>query len=151
MEILNSRGIIFAADIPDEKRLLKTVEEVAPYVEAIKLGNVVFWEHGLRVIQLVKQRTEKPIIADLKFMDIPHMAELAAARVLSSGGDGIMISGPSGGDVMSACKTVLGDRMVFVFTQFTHETGLIADEMADEYIDLALTVGGTGIQVPNSA
>lgn len=147
---MNPTGIVFAADIPKKAHLLKTIEEVSPHVEAIKIGNVVLWEHGLPIIETVKQHTEKPVIVDLKFMDIPHMAKLAANRILSYGGDGIMVSGPVGGEAVSACKSILSDKMVFVFTQFTHMSGLITDDMADEYVDLALSLKCTGVQVPGT-
>jgi orotidine-5'-phosphate decarboxylase len=146
----NATGIVFAADIVDKRKLLKTVEEVSPYVEAIKIGNVGLLEYGWPIIQMIKQCTERPVIADLKFMDIPDMAKIASEKIVQYGGDGIMVCGPVGGDAIAVCKTVLSDKIVIVFTQFTHTTGLITDEMANEYIDLALALKCTAVQVPGT-
>lgn len=146
--MLNSRGIIFAADIPQKDNLLKTIEQVNSFVEAIKIGNLVLYEHGWDIIREIKTHTDRPIIADLKLMDVPHIADRIVRRARSSEADGIVICGPAGPDVILLCKDIFHDRMLFVFTQFTHMTGLISDEMADEYVDLALFFKCSGIQVP---
>ena len=146
--MLNSAGIIFAADIDKKENLLGTIRSVSPYIEAIKIGNIVLLEHGLEIIKIIKDNTDKPLLIDIKFMDIQYIAERIVTKILSHGGDGIMVSGVVGGDVISACKKIMSKKMLFVFTQFTHMSGLISDEMADEYIDLAITLECNGVQVP---
>lgn len=144
----NLKGLILAADIWQKDRLLSTVEQVSPYIEAVKIGNVALLDHGWGIIKEVKEFTDKPVIVDLKLMDIPYIAEMLARKALMNEADGILICGPAGGDTISVCKGIFEKKMVFVFTQFTHMTGLISDEMADEYIDLAIILRCDGIQVP---
>lgn len=146
--MFNSYGTIFAADIDDKNTLLSTINSVSPYVEGIKIGNLVLLEYGLEIIKDIKKVTDRPLLIDIKFMDIQYIGERIAAKILSCGGDGIMIAGAVGADVIHTINRVIYPKEVFIFTQFTHMSGLITDEMADEYIDLALALKVAGIQIP---
>jgi orotidine-5'-phosphate decarboxylase len=148
VNILSGKGIILAADVWEKPKLFSLIRDVSPFVEAIKVGSVVLCEHGWRIIEEIKTITERPIIADLKLMDIPYIAEILSKKAYAHGADGLLICGPVGGETIAACKSTFRDKLVFVFTQFTHMTGLISDEMADEYVDLALILGCDGVQVP---
>jgi orotidine-5'-phosphate decarboxylase len=144
----HSKGVMFAADIPDIKSLLRIVQEVSPWVSAIKLGNAVLLQHGLRLIKEVKQVTDRPVIIDAKIMDIPYVAGTIAEQVLAHGGDGLTVCGPVGYDTLGMCKSILRDKALIVFTQFTHDYSLITDEMANQYVDLAVALDCTGVLVP---
>jgi len=145
----NKKGIIFAADIPEKSKLIETVKAVGPYVEAIKIGNLVLYEHSWKIVKEIKHVADLPVIADLKLMDIPDIAERTAEAAVAAGTDGIMVCGAAGSDAIAACMK-FNDYMVFVFTEFTHCGGLISKEMANDYIDMALTLGCAGIQVPGT-
>ncbi len=146
--MLDSAGIIFAADISKKEFLLNTIRAVSPFVEAIKIGNLVLLEYGLEIIKIIKDNTNKPLLVDIKFMDIQYIAEQIVTKIISEGGDGIMISGVVGGDVISSCRKIMSNEMLFIFTQFTHMTGLISDEIADECIDLSIALKCDGVQIP---
>jgi orotidine-5'-phosphate decarboxylase len=145
---MEPKGIIFAADIEDKDVLLDVFAQVSPFVEAVKIGNLLLYEFGWGIIRELKSVADKPVIADLKIMDTTFVAEKLARRALSNGADGIMVCGPIGGDAISACKKIFAEKDLYVFTQFTHFTGLIGSEMADEYIELALIMKCAGVQVP---
>lgn len=146
--MLKSPGIIFAADIDDKNELLSTIHSVSPYVEWIKIGNLVLLDYGMEIIKEVKEVTNRPLLIDIKFMDIQYIGEKIASKIVSYGGDGIMIAGAVGADVINSISNVIGNKKVFIFTQFTHMSGLITDKMADEYIDLALALKVGGVQIP---
>lgn len=146
----NSKGIIFAADIIEKSKLFATIKEVSQYIEAIKIGDLVLYEHGWKIVNEIKRITNLPLIADLKLMDIPEIAERVTKSAVEAGADGIIVCGIAGGDTIDACIRSMGNKMVFVFTEFTHCGGLITKEMANEYIDIAVTLGCVGIQVPGT-
>jgi orotidine-5'-phosphate decarboxylase len=146
----NNKGIIFAADIENKDQLLKIIRAVDKYIDAIKIGNVALYSNGWRIISDIKSITDRPIIADLKLMDIPEIAQRITVSAIKEGVAGIMICGPVGEEVILECRSITKDRLLFLFTQFTHETGLISDEMADKYVDLAAKYNCDGIQVPGT-
>ncbi|MDQ7786733.1 MAG: orotidine-5'-phosphate decarboxylase [Thermodesulfovibrionales bacterium] len=148
--MLESKGIIFAADIEQKKQLFDVIKQVAPYIEAIKIGNLVLYEFGWNILKELKTYTNKPLIVDLKLMDIPYISEKLSRKALENGADGMIICGPVGDETISTCKAIFKSKMIFLFTEFTHPSGLITDEMADEYIELALTLNCDGIQVPGT-
>ncbi len=145
----NPKGIIFAADILEKKTLLAIIKEVSRHVDMIKIGNLVLYEQGWKIIKEVKEITHLPVLADLKIMDIPDIAEQAAKVAKVAGADSIMVCGPAGLDTIDACLTHYENKNLFVFTEFTHCTGLIDTQMADEYISIAV-LRGCGIQVPGT-
>ena len=145
-----SNGLIFAADIEERQDLLKIIQQVSHYIDAIKLGNVALYQNGWSIISEIKKITNIPIIADLKLMDIPEVAQKLTKAAINAGADGLMVCGITGGDTILDCRLLTDNKMLFVFTQFTNKTGLISKEMADEYIDLAMAIKCDGIQVPGT-
>ncbi|MCL4477408.1 MAG: orotidine-5'-phosphate decarboxylase [Nitrospirae bacterium] len=146
----NKKGIIFAADIIEKSTLFEITQEVSPYIDAIKVGNIVLYTHGWEIITDLKRLTALPVIADLKLMDIPEIAERIAKSAAEAGVDGIIVCGTAGSDTIAACMRFIKDNMVFVFTEFTHCGGLIKRKMADDYIEIAQILGCAGIQVPGT-
>ena len=146
----NQKGIIFAADIDHKKTLFRVIKEVQPFIEAVKIGNIVLYEFGWSILRELKNLTNKPLLVDLKLMDIPYVAKKIAIKALENGADAIMICGSVGDETIATCRSVFQERKTFVFTEFTHPSGLITDEMADEYIDLALILDCDGIQMPGT-
>ena len=146
--MFDSKGIIFAADISNKKQLLNTIEQVSQFIEGVKIGTTVLFEHGWRILRNIKTVTDKPIIVDLKIMDIPYFTKKYAKNAFENGADGILICGAAGVESVSVCKEVFRDKFVFVFTQFTHLSGLITEKMADEYIEIAKFTKCEGIQMP---
>ncbi|MBI4679869.1 MAG: orotidine-5'-phosphate decarboxylase [Nitrospirae bacterium] len=146
----NEKGIIFAADIIDKSSLLKIITEVSPFIKAIKIGNIVLYEHGWKIISEIKKISDLPIILDLKFMDIPDMAEKVAKAAYDVKADGVMLCGATGSNTISEFMRYHKTMKVFVFTEFTHCDGEINKTMADKYIETAVTLGCDGVQVPGT-
>lgn len=145
-----NKGIIFAADIVDKNRLLRTIEKVVNYISGIKIGNTVLYQHGWPILKEIKNVVDLPIIADLKLMDIPKIASEQTSSAIKAGADGVMVCGVTGVDTLNACCEAIDEKMLFVFTQFTHESGIISDELADKCLSLATEIGCYGVQVPGT-
>lgn len=150
MEFLNKKGLILAADIEEKTSLLNVVEKVAPFIEAIKIGNIALYKNGWSIIREIKSIINLPVIADLKLMDIPEIAKRLTMSAINVGADGVIVCGPTGYDTIKTCRLCTCEQMLFIFSQFTHYTGLISDEMADEYIELAMDLKCDGIQLPGT-
>lgn len=144
----SNKGILFAADIPDKNQLFSVLEQVKSYIAAIKIGNLVLYEHSWSIIKEIKNLVNLPLIADLKLLDMPDMVGKITKCAVNSGADGIMVAGSIGVEGIMSCKEYLKEKLLFVFTQFTHCDGLISKEEANKYIDLAIDMNCTGIQVP---
>ncbi|MCI0561359.1 MAG: orotidine-5'-phosphate decarboxylase, partial [Nitrososphaera sp.] len=145
--MLSDKGIIFAADIDDRRNLLETISRVDRYIDAVKLGNQVLYEFGWKIVSDVKRICSKPIIADLKLMDVPHIAERICTRAKEMDVDAIMLCGATGLDTLGYCRACF-PGMIFIVTQFTHCQDVIPDNQADSVADNALKLGCEGVQVP---
>jgi orotidine-5'-phosphate decarboxylase len=142
------KGLILAADVLDKERLLDVVRQTAPYIDAVKVGNWVLYQHGWSLIGDIKRVCAVPVIADLKLMDFPGMAKRITASAVSAGADGLMVCGIIGQPAVELCRQEAKGRLVFVFTEFTHQSGMISESVADQCVDVALATGCDGVQVP---
>ena len=142
------KGILFAADIPDKNKLFEVLDDIKPYISAIKIGNLVLYQHSLSIIREIKNIINIPILADLKLLDMPNMVGKITKSAIEAGVDGIMVAGSIGIEGILECKKYLNNNLLFVFTQFTHCDGLITEDEANQYIRLAIDMKCDGVQVP---
>lgn len=127
----------------------ETIARAAPFVDAIKLGNVSLYEHGWRIIEEVKEVCSRPVIVDLKLMEVPFIAERICRRCEEASADAIMVCGSSGLDTLGFCRAAFS-RQPFVVTQFSHCRDVIPDEVANTIIDFSMRLGCDGFQVPGT-
>ena len=59
-----------------------------------------------------------------------------------------MVCGPMGPDAIRDCRAATMGKLLFVFTEFTFETGMVSEAMADDYVHVAMLTGCDGVQVP---
>lgn len=142
------KGILFAADIPDKNILISLLQDIEPCISAVKIGNLVLYQNSWSIIKEIKNKINLPIIADLKLLDMPNMAGRITKDAINAGIDGVTVAGSIGIEGIQACRNILKDKLLFVFTQFTHCGGLIDDSEANKYIKYASSLGCDGIQVP---
>ena len=116
---------------------------------AFKVGNLALYQHGWSLISELKQRVGIPVIADLKLMEVPFMAENIARSAHAAEADGIMICGASGLDTLGFCRAAF-PGLLFIVTQFTHCRDVISDHDADSIVEAALKLGCDGVQVPGT-
>lgn len=142
------KGLMFAADFVDEKACLNCLNSIADYIDGIKIGHLLIVSVGLRIIHKIRQIVNVPIIADFKLMDISPIATSLIHKGIEFGLDGFMMCGVCGPDVLKDCISVGRDKMIFVFTEFTHFTGLIDRQLSNYVAEMARDFGAFGIQAP---
>ena len=116
MAMKKENGIILALDVETKEKALEVCEEVAGFVDAIKVGYPLVLNTGLSIIGELK-RFNKPIIADFKVADIPFVSQKICEAAASAGADYVIIQGFVGEDVMNACKKVVS---IFVVAEMSH-------------------------------
>jgi len=143
------KGILFAADISDPTRLRSCISQILNEIVAIKIGNVLAYQQGPKIVEMLKSEFGCPILADLKITDVGHVATQIGRLFAQSGADAITVSGVCGANVLRQVRGELPETCeVWLFTQFTDPEGLIDDNLANESISVGLLAGATGFQTP---
>lgn len=146
-----NKGILFAADLPDQRALYLCLDEIADEIDAIKLGNTLLYEVGVKLITDLKKRYSLPVVADIKITDTSHIATRVAQSFANAGADALTISGICGRTVFRDVRKTLSDSCeLWIFSEFTHDDGLVDAELADLSIRSACQEGLAGIQVPGT-
>ncbi|MFQ5801045.1 MAG: orotidine-5'-phosphate decarboxylase [Candidatus Hydrothermarchaeales archaeon] len=113
-------GIILALDVLERARAIKIVEEVADYIDAVKVGYPLILSVGLDIISELKG-FEKPIIADFKIADVPHVSSEICRIATGAGADYAIVQGFLGRDVVEACSKA---AEIFVVCDMSHPGAL---------------------------
>jgi len=142
------KGLIFAADFVEEKKCLTCIDEIAEFIDGIKIGNLLALSTGLKIVRKIKEICNIPIIGDFKIMDVPHIATSIVKKGIEAGLDGFIICGICGPDVIQDCMKIAEERMIFIFTEFTHSSGLINHELSNFIAQIAKDLKVYGIQAP---
>lgn len=144
-------GILLAADLPCERDVRDLLEEVGDCIDAVKLGNSLLYTCGAPLIARMKKLYPIPIIADLKLTDVSHIATRVVKLFRDEGSDAVVLAGICGIEVLKDAVTAAGnDCEIWVFTEFTNDSGLINVQLADQTIQTAIQAGVLGVQVPGT-
>ncbi|MDI6654925.1 MAG: orotidine-5'-phosphate decarboxylase [Candidatus Hydrothermarchaeota archaeon] len=108
--------IILALDVESEEKALQICEEVAEYIDAIKVGYPLVLKTDLSIIKKLKN-FKKPVIADFKAADIPEISRKICEIATKSGADYVIVHGFAGEDVVRACSEV---AKIFVVAEMSH-------------------------------
>ncbi len=108
--------IILALDVEDSKRVLQICEEVAEYIDAVKVGYPLVLNTSLSTIKKLKN-FNKPIIADFKVADIPEISKKICEIATKNGADYVIVHGFVGEDVVKACSEA---AKIFVVAEMSH-------------------------------
>ncbi len=93
------KRVIVALDTPDLDQACAWVEQFHSQVHAFKVGGALVLQHGLKVIETLRQRGAERIFLDMKFHDIPHAVALAV-RTAAEHGVWMLTLHTSGGEAM---------------------------------------------------
>lgn len=99
------RKIICALDTADRQEAVEWVKRLNPYVGAFKVGHGLTLQHGLDIIDVLKEAGAERIFLDLKFHDIPNSVALAV-REAAQRGVWMMTLHLSGGPAMISAAAV---------------------------------------------
>ncbi|WP_406661086.1 orotidine-5'-phosphate decarboxylase [Methanolobus sp. ZRKC3] len=127
--------LILALDVLDSDEAIKISEDVAEYVDAIKIGYPIVLACGLDIISKLSKLA--PIIADFKIADIPNTNRLICEQVFDAGADAVIVQGFTGHDSLEICVNLAQERNkdIFVVTEMSHPGAL--DFMQDVGEDIA--------------
>lgn len=150
--IKKKTGIILALDIEDENSALRVVRATSEHLDAIKIGIPLIINTGLPIIHRIKEYCQLPLIADLKIMDVPHIARKILSSALNEGCDIVTISGQCGPTVIKDCLEFAHSmgKEIIIFTEFTHSDGLIDSNTANRVAYLSRELKVYGIQAPGT-
>jgi orotidine-5'-phosphate decarboxylase len=123
--------VILALDVTDKSRALEVVNDTAKYIDAVKVGYPLILSTGIEIIGDLK-KSGKPIIADLKVADVPHVSSEICRIATSAGADYVIIQGFLGRDVVKACSNVAA---VFVVCDMSHPGAL--DFISSQSVEIA--------------
>jgi len=139
-------GLVLALDVTERDQAMHIAEEVAEFVDAIKVNYPLALSCGMETISDLAEIQD--VICDFKVADIPNTNRLIVEQVFGHGASGVIVQGFVGEDSVRACvEAAKGD--VFVVTEMSRPGGQVyTAPIADQLAKLALDVGATGIIAP---
>ena len=79
------RKIICALDTPDLHEAVRTIRTLKDHVRAFKIGHALTLNHGLSVVEHLREEGAERVFLDLKFHDIPNSVGLAVREAARHG------------------------------------------------------------------
>ncbi|MEM0089591.1 MAG: orotidine-5'-phosphate decarboxylase [Archaeoglobaceae archaeon] len=147
MEVV--KELILALDIEDRRSALKIAENLADLVEMFKVNYPLVLSAGIKVISELAEI--KPVIADLKIADVPHISARIAEIAFRNDAKAVIIHGFAGSDsikaVLSVSKRYNGE--VYVVTELSSEGGTeFMARLSLEIAEKAKELGCQGLIAP---
>ena len=96
------RKVICALDTSDLDEALRTIRTLKDHVRAFKIGHALTLNHGLSVIETLRDAGAARIFLDLKFHDIPNSVGLAVREAARRGAWMVTIHTVGGPAMMAA-------------------------------------------------
>jgi orotidine-5'-phosphate decarboxylase len=106
--------------VTEKEKAKIIVRETQEYIDAIKVGYPLVLSTGLDVTTDLK-KFGKPIIADFKVADVPHVSSEVCRMAKEAGADYVIVQGFLGEDVIKACSEV---TRIFVVSDMSHPGSL---------------------------
>lgn len=146
------RGIAFAGDLETDTALFQCLDLIHHEIKVLKLGNALLYRYGFKLLDSLKNRyAELPVIIDIKLCDVAHIASRVAKDFAERGADVVVVAAICGPVVIKEIvKAVPSSCEIWVFSEFTHDSGYINSRTADESIIAALESGAKGVQAPGT-
>jgi len=149
--IKKESGIILALDMLDEEGAIELIKSIKEDLDAIKIGYPIVLKNGINVVKKIKKVFDKPVIADFKIADVPHISKIITRIAVNGGCDGVIVHGFVGPDSIEACIIEAKENMVFVATELTSLGGkYFTQPVANDLATMAKEIGAYGIQVPGN-
>lgn len=157
MPIPRKTGLILALDVEESDKAVAMASSVASHIDAVKVSipSVVepLAREGVNVIERLRSTTRRPVIADWKVADVPHMNAMIVDLVASLGANAVIVHGFMGEDSVKACvdeaKKASMDAFVVVELSSPGATKLM-QPLGVELAKLAKRCGAAGIIAPGT-
>lgn len=143
------KELILALDFEDRRGALKIAENLADLVEKFKVNYPLVLSAGIKVISELAEI--KPVIADLKIADVPHISAKIAEIAFRNDAKAVIVHGFTGSDsikaVLSVSKRYEGE--VYVVTELSSEGGTeFMERFSIEIAEKARDLGCQGLIAP---
>ena len=143
--------LILALDPVNRADAIHISQDVAPHIDAIKIGYPLVLAAGLGIAKELAV-FDLPLIADFKVADIPNTNRLITEQVFSAGFTGIICHGFPGPDSVEACVEVAHAQggECFVVAEMSHPGGatFFQDGIAERIAGMVHETGADGIIAP---
>ena len=138
-------GIVVALDVDDTSIAAK----IAEWVDAIKVNYPLVLSKGISVIR--ELAACKPVIADFKIADVPHISAKIAELAFKNGAKAVITHGFTGSDSVKAVLKVASqfDGEVYVVSELSSEGGKeFMTGVSEKIVEMAKKLGCSGIIAP---
>jgi len=140
--------LILALDVKDREKAVEIAESTAEFVHSIKVNYPIVLSCGLEIVRELSKI--RPVIADFKVADVPHISAEIARLAFESGAKAVIAHGFAGSDSIRAILEEAGsDREVYVVTELSSPGGKeFLMKHAIEIASMAKKLGCHGIVAP---
>jgi orotidine-5'-phosphate decarboxylase len=136
--------VILALDVLERKKALEIVKKTADYIDAVKVGYPLVLSTGIDVIKDLGEFS-KPIIADFKVADVPHVSQEICRIAKGAGADYVIVQGIMGPDVVRACSS---EADIIIVCDMSHPGALDFISQHNREIARIAKEHATGIVAP---
>ncbi|MET1124334.1 MAG: orotidine-5'-phosphate decarboxylase [Archaeoglobaceae archaeon] len=143
------KQLILALDVLDAERAIRIAEDVRGFVDALKVNYPLVLSAGLQIVG--ELRRIKPVIADFKIADVPHVSSTIAKLAFESGAKAVIVHGFVGSDtvesVLSVAENFGGE--VYVVSELSSRGGEeFMSQVSLRIVEMARRLGCHGVVAP---
>ena len=139
--------MVLAIDETDGQKALKIVEEVAEYIDAVKINWPLVLSEGPEMITKLSKYTD--VICDFKVADIPNTVSLIVSNAVKRGAAAVLVPAFTGDDSLKAAVEAAGDADIYAVTEMSHPGGkMFTARHAEEMARLGVECGAKGFIAP---
>ena len=139
--------MILAIDETDGQKALKIVEQVAEYIDAVKINWPLVLSEGPEMITKLSKFTD--VICDFKVADIPNTVSLIVSNAVKRGAAAVIVHAFTGDDSLKAAVEAAGSADIYAVTEMSHPGGkMFTAKHAEEMAKLGVECGAKGFIAP---
>lgn len=139
--------MILAIDETDGKKALTIVNQVADYIDAVKINWPLVLSSGPEMITELSKITD--VICDFKVADIPNTVSLIVSNAVKRGASAVIVHAFTGDDSLKAAVDAAGDAEIYAVTEMSHPGGKMFTALhAEEMAKLGVECGAAGFIAP---
>jgi orotidine-5'-phosphate decarboxylase len=117
------KELILALDVEERKIAVRIAEELSDVIDRFKVNYPLILSSGIRIISELSEM--KPVIADLKIADVPHVSSKIADLAFRNDAKAVVVHGFVGSDSLKSVMNVARrfDGEVYVVTELSSPGG----------------------------
>ncbi|MEM0302551.1 MAG: orotidine-5'-phosphate decarboxylase [Archaeoglobaceae archaeon] len=143
------KELILALDVEERRIALKIAEELCDLVDRFKVNYPLVLSSGIRIISELSEI--KPVIADLKIADVPHISAKIAEIAFRNDAKAVIAHGFAGSDSLKAMLSVakrFGGEL-YIVTELSSPGGEeFMSKFSLEIVKKAKEIGCQGLIAP---